>query len=269
MCLPLSYVCLLAIYVADSRAASTIRQRVGVPARAVHPSHQDRSGDAEGTGANDGDMGAAAVLSLQADLALRKVSRFPKPAHVLGELRLCKCPRYAIKALFRECRWEECIEIYQRRRDYSFYKPQSLDQVTVHRIIKAYGHLDRWIDAIEFLAEFVQERRSAVLLLQSSGPSGQGHATGSPATTSSSVAPPSAAASVSAGKVAGAAVAAQSLSNIDLVLRSAITVLVDHGQAALVSRVIERVIQKGFPLSVDTLAMCLGKTSTEQNRFIF
>ena len=149
----------------------------------------------------------------------------------------------------------------------------------MHRIIRAYGHLDRWIDAIEFLAEFVQERRAAVLLLQSShGAAGQVHnavttavsASAAVAVGSVSAAAPSAvqsaAASASAGRITGAAMAAQSLSNIDLVLRSAITVLVDHGQAALVSRVIDRVIQKGFPLSVDTLALCLLKTSIEQNR---
>ena len=63
-----------------------------------------------------------------------------------------------MKALFMECRWEECIEIYQRRMECANYLPHDLDQITVRQVLQAYGHLHRWMDAIEFFAEYVTEK---------------------------------------------------------------------------------------------------------------
>ena len=57
-----------------------------------------------------------------------------------------------------ECRWEECIEIYQQRMECTNYLAHDLDQITVRQVLQAYGHLHRWMDAIEFFAEYVTEK---------------------------------------------------------------------------------------------------------------
>jgi hypothetical protein len=77
--------------------------------------------------------------------------------------------RYTIKALFMEGRWEACVDIYNQRSRFSNYSAYQLDQKTVRRVLRSLSNTNRWLDAVEALADYVTEAKAArACTLQSS-----------------------------------------------------------------------------------------------------
>lgn len=134
--------------------------------------------------------------------------------------------------LFMECRWEECLDIFQSRQNFTDYHPHRLDQKTMTRVIRAYGHLERWMDAVEIFADFVEEK-----LQLSKMPAGR---------------PP-----VIPGKITKSSV------NIDFVMEIVLSILSQYDQESLIPIVLTRVVEKGIPLSETILKEAFAKTATD------
>jgi hypothetical protein len=121
------------------------------------------------------------------------------------------------------------------------YHGGRLDQKTMTRVVRAYGHLERWMDAIELFADYVQEAglgdaaaddRSRAAALAASG-AGAGAGSGEAGTGAAHI-------NIRGGR---------KVENIDMVLTVVMEVLAQHGQERLIPNVLSRLVEKGIPIS--------------------
>lgn len=109
------------------------------------------------------------------------------------------------------------------------------------RVIKAYGYLERWMDAMEVFADYVEEAG-----LQSGG------------RAESLLATPSNEANSKNERM-------KKNVNIDIVIAVVMEILNQHGQECLIPNVLSRLVEKGISISEFTLKEAFWHTSSDNS----